>query len=94
MRSSGLCDTCAVVSKHGVPANPSALAWANQPQAAKLIPYYRWKTASNTRYTVFFGEGSMMAAAVIVIRHTADGDQVIHTRRIGAVERMRGMLGT
>jgi len=94
VRISGLCDTCATVIKHGESVEIGVLPWANHPAVAKLLPYYRWVRESNTRYTVYYGQGSMLTAAVIVVRRTAEGDQVIHTRRVGAVERLRGMLGT
>ena len=93
VRASGLCDTCATVSKQGEPVDLRRLPWADRPEVAKLAPYYRWVKASNTRYTVYFGEGALMSAAVIVVRHTDADGPVLLTWRINAVERLRGMLG-
>ena len=93
VRGSGLCDTCAHVTKHGEPAMIQGAPWAAKGDVAKLVPYYTWRQASNDRYTIYFGEGAMMTGAVIVVTQTEAGEQVIHKRRIGAVERLRGMLG-
>jgi hypothetical protein len=93
VRASGVCDTCATVVKHGTAVDIRNMVWSEQGEAAKLIPYYRWLRQSNTRYTVYFGEGSMLNGAVIVIAKTPEGERVVYTRRVGAVERLRGMLG-
>ena len=93
VRASGLCDTCATITKQGTPAMLQGAPWAKQGEAAKLAAYYTWRQASNERYTVYFGEGAMMTGAVIVVAQTPTGERVVHTRRIGAVERLRGMLG-
>lgn len=93
VRVSGLCDTCATVVKHGEPVDLAAQPWAGEEAVARLAPYYRWSRLSNTRYTVYFGDGTMMNGAVVVISHATGVDRVVHTRRIGAVERMRGLLG-
>jgi hypothetical protein len=93
VRSSGLCDTCATVARHGEAIELRSQPWVADPAVARLAPYYRWTRLANRLFTIYFGEGSMMNGAVIVVR-TVDGvERVVHTRRIGAVERMRGMLG-
>lgn len=91
VRASGLCDTCATIGKEGEPVDLHQFLWANEPEVAKLAPYYRWVAGANSRYTIYFGEGSMMAAAVVVVDRGSG--RVLRTLRIGAVDRVRGLLG-
>jgi hypothetical protein len=98
VRIHGRCDTCATVAKEGVPAdlNPDLelAPWLDDPDVRKLIPHYHWRALHNERYTIYFGEGAMFNAAVMVVQHTPLPSRLVHSRRISVVERMRGMLGS
>ncbi|MBW7884620.1 MAG: hypothetical protein H3C34_18675 [Caldilineaceae bacterium] len=93
VRASGLCDTCATVAKSGAPATIAQQPWAKHTAVAQLAPYYRWVCSSNLRFDIYFGEGSMMSGAVVVVERSEEGERVVHTRRVTAIERVRGMLG-
>ncbi len=69
---SGLCDTCREVTKRGEPVDLHGMPWADHEEVERLLPYYRWSHLSNQRYTIYFGEGSMMMAAVIVVDNRDD----------------------
>jgi hypothetical protein len=93
VRANGRCDTCAMVAKEGAPEDFAAVAWAVEGEVQKLIPHYVWRGLRNERYTIYFGEGALFNAAVIVVEHTPGPARVVHARRISVVDRMRGMVG-
>ncbi len=93
VRINGRCDTCVEVAKEGTPAVMMDLEWLSLPEVRKLIPLYKWVAESNARYTIYYGEGAMFNAAVIVVEDTGTAEKVVHTRRISLVDRMRGMVG-
>jgi hypothetical protein len=93
VRINGRCDTCATVAKEGLPAQFGDRAWQWEPEVHKLIPHYEWRELRNETYTIYFGEGSMFNAAIIVVQHTPEPEHVVHSRRISVVDRMRGLMG-
>lgn len=93
VRANGRCDTCAALVKAGKPAQFGAAAWLDDANLRKLIAHYEWRGLRNERYTVYFGEGAMFNAAVIVVQHTPGPERVVHSRRISVVDRMRGLIG-
>ncbi|MBK8047367.1 MAG: hypothetical protein IPK16_09765 [Anaerolineales bacterium] len=93
VRISGLCDTCATVSKEGEPVGPADLLQFKHAEASQLAPYYTWVRLANLRYTIYFGDSRGMAAAVVVVDHTGEPPRIVRTRRISMIERLRGRLG-
>jgi hypothetical protein len=94
VRANGRCDTCAAVAKAGAPTDLTGEPWQAEPEVQKLLPHYTWRMLANERYTIYFGEGAMFNAAVIVVEHAPGPARVVHTRRISVVDRMRGLVGS
>ncbi len=94
VRVYGRCDTCSTVAKEGQPAQFGDRAWQWEPEVHKLIPHYEWRELRNERYTIYFGEGAVFNAAIIVVQHTPAPERVVHIRRISVVDRMRGLMGS
>jgi hypothetical protein len=93
VRINGRCDTCVAVGKGGFPAVMHDQEWLSLPEVRKLIPLYTWVSESNARYTIYYGEGAMFNAAMIVVENTGAAEKVVHTRRFSLIDRVRGMMG-
>jgi hypothetical protein len=93
VRSSGLCDTCAVLPKHGVAVDLRTAVWAQDRAVAKMVGHYRWKRLESIGNIVYLGEGLLGAQAVMVTRRIDGVERLIATRRIDPMERLRGVFG-
>lgn len=93
VRSNGLCDTCAMLPKHGVPVDLRTMDWAQEKSAAKMVGHYRWKRLESSGNVIYLGDGLLGAQAVIVTQRFNGVERVVWVRRIDSMERARGLLG-
>lgn len=87
IRRSGLCDTCAEMSKRGVACIISEEPVAADPRVANLGHKYRWMRHANSRYTLYLGNNSWGRQVLVV----AEGERILHVRRSTIFSRLLGL---
>jgi hypothetical protein len=92
VRASSLCDTCATIGKEGEPVRLANEPCASERSVAVMAPHHTWLRATNRRYTIYLGQGALMAAAIVVVEATADGPRVVLTRKLSLMDSIRDKL--
>jgi hypothetical protein len=92
VRASSLCDTCATIGKDGEPVRLANEPCASERSVAVMAPQYSWLRASNRRYTIYVGQGALMAGAIVVVEETADGPRVVLARKLSLMDSIRDKL--
>lgn len=86
VRRSGLCDTCAMLEKEGIPVRMQDEPISGHKDVAPLIEHYQWIRLANHRYTIFLGRGVLGIQALIVARQK----RVLSVRRQSPLDRILG----
>jgi hypothetical protein len=63
---------------------------ATDPSVAPLIRHYYWRRSANTRYTLYIGEGALLARMVIITKVENGKQKVLSLRRVGTLESIIG----
>lgn len=90
IRRSGLCDTCALFEQAAVRVDLQDEPCATDPSVAPLIRHYYWRRSANTRYTLYIGEGALLARIVLITKFEGDKQKVVSVRRVGPLEAIIG----
>lgn len=90
IRRSGLCDTCALLHREGVPVNLADEPCAADRQVAKLVRHYRWVRSANERYTIYVGYGALNARMVVVVDKGQNSPAVIAVRKTAPLDALLG----
>lgn len=90
VRRSGLCDTCAMFEREAVRVDLHTEPCASDPTVAPLIRHYYWRRSGNTRYTLYIGEGALLARMVLVTKMENGKQKVFSVRRVGTLESILG----
>jgi hypothetical protein len=87
--ATGLCATCSEIGQAGVVVALTGEPCVDDREVAEVAPHYKWRRLQNLRYTIYLGRGMYMSAAVVTVRNTPTGGEVISVRELDLDDLLR-----
>jgi hypothetical protein len=78
----GLCVTCSAIGQVGEVVALTEEPCVDDRAVAEVAPHYEWRRLRNRHYTIYLGRGMYMSAAVVTVRNTPTGGELIGVREL------------
>ncbi len=77
-----VCASCQSIGHDGEVVDLTDEPCVDHPAVAEVAPHYTWHRLTNRSYIIYLGRGPYMSAAVVTVRQTPTGGEVIGVREL------------